>query len=85
MHPPIGNRNMSTVNQEHQPLIDRRQKSSDRPDVLERRQFRDSRDASRPETRELADAIDTYKMTNRRRFITVDELLDVIISLGYSK
>ena len=51
----------------------------------ERRQFRDANRSSRPEVAELADAVDEYKMTNRRRFITFEELFDVIVSLGYHK
>ncbi len=35
--------------------------------------------------RELALAIDQYKLRHHRRFITYDELLGVIQSLGYHK
>lgn len=66
---------------------DRRQNGgNDRPDGLpERRQFRDARQYSDPNAAELADAIDQYKLTHRRRFITYEELYDVILSLGYGK
>jgi hypothetical protein len=58
----------------------------DRPAGLpERRQFRDARNYSNPAAAELGDAIDQYKSKNRRRFITWDELYDVIVSLGYEK
>ncbi len=76
----------SYFNDNTPPLVDRRRRSqSERPDVLERRQFRDSYSETNPQARELGEAIDQYKMTNRRRFITVDELLNVITSLGYHK
>ena len=39
----------------------------------------------RPEVSELAEAIDAYKLQHRRRFITFEELYDVIVSLGYHK
>lgn len=51
----------------------------------ERRQFSDSRNSLRPEVNELANAVDQYKLANRRRFITFEELYDVMISLGYHK
>ena len=34
---------------------------------------------------ELALAIDRYKLAHRRRFITYEEMLSVVKSLGYSK
>ena len=67
-------------------FIDRRSHSGDgRPDGAERRQFTDARDSFRPEVNELAEAIDQYKLCHRRRFITFDELYNVIVSLGYHK
>lgn len=51
----------------------------------ERRQFSDTRDAERPEVSELAEAVDRYKLTHRRRFVTFEELFDVISGLGYHK
>jgi hypothetical protein len=33
----------------------------------------------------LAQAIDQYKLRHRRRFITFEELYDVMASLGYHK
>ena len=51
----------------------------------ERRQFRDGNRSSRPEVAEFADAIDQYKIQNRRRFITFEELYDVMVSLGYHR
>ncbi|MEZ6125515.1 MAG: hypothetical protein R3C49_20400 [Planctomycetaceae bacterium] len=52
---------------------------------FERRQFKDGQRSARPEVAEFADAIDQYKMANRRRFITFEELYDVMVSLGYHK
>jgi len=51
----------------------------------ERRQFRDGNRSARPEVAELADAVDTYKMENRRRFITFEELFDLVQGLGYHR
>ena len=73
--------------QSTQTFEDRRNRSGEaRPEGLpERRQFRDARNYSNPEEAELGDAIDQYKMDHRRRFITWDELYDVIRNLGYEK
>jgi hypothetical protein len=51
----------------------------------ERRQFSDSHDQLSPAAQELAAAIDTYKLSHRRRFITYEEMLAVVKSLGYQK
>jgi hypothetical protein len=52
---------------------------------VERRQFTNSHDGLSPGAAELAGAIDEYKLHHRRRFITYEEMLSVILSLGYSK
>ncbi|MEZ6056817.1 MAG: hypothetical protein R3C01_08930 [Planctomycetaceae bacterium] len=52
---------------------------------LERRQFSPSYNSDRPEVNELARAIDQYKVQHRRRFITFEELYDVMLSLGYQR
>lgn len=67
-------------------FVDRRQ-SQGQPDHsgADRRQFSDSRNTTRPEVDELARAVDHYKLTHRRRFITFEELFDVMASLGYHK
>ena len=49
-----------------------------------RRQFTNSLDGLSPEAADLARAIDGYKLRHRRRFITYEEMLSVIKSLGYS-
>lgn len=65
---------------------DRRSSAGARPDGLpERRQFRDQPAYQHPQAGELAEAIDRYKLTHRRRFITCEELFEVITSLGYRK
>lgn len=53
--------------------------------VSERRQFANSHSELSPDARELAVAIDQYKLHHRRRFINYDEMLKVFKSLGYSK
>ena len=53
------------------------------PRQVERRQFVDSYAELSPEARELALAIDAYKIHFHRRFISHEELLTVIRSLGY--
>ncbi len=66
-------------------FVDRRQPGSARKEGGERRQFVDSRQTFRPEVIELAEAVDQYKLRHRRRFITFEELYDVIADLGYRK
>lgn len=51
--------------------------------LRERRQFANTYDDLSAEARELAMAIDGYKLQHRRRFVTYDEMLQVIQSLGY--
>jgi hypothetical protein len=53
--------------------------------LFERRQFANSYDELSPPAAELARAIDGYKVQHRRRFVTFEEMLAVIKSLGYSK
>lgn len=67
-------------------FVERRQRDPDSTPVrAERRQFRDGNRSARPEVAELADAIDDYKLAHRRRFITFEELFDVMTSLGYHR
>jgi hypothetical protein len=51
----------------------------------ERRQFTNTYDELSPEARELAQAIDAYKLMHRRRFITYEEMLNVVKGLGYAR
>ena len=55
------------------------------PPGADRRQFGNCYDGLSPEAQELAMAIDGYKLQNRRRFITYEEMLSVILDLGYHK
>jgi hypothetical protein len=67
-------------------FVERRQRDiATPPAVAERRQFRDGDRSARPEVAELANAIDDYKIAYRRRFITFEELYDVMTSLGYHR
>ncbi|RMF95046.1 MAG: hypothetical protein D6741_12065 [Planctomycetota bacterium] len=67
-------------------FVDRRKNvGGTAPGGRERRQFADSHEGLSPEARELAMAIDSYKATHHRRFITYEEMLQVIRSLGYHK
>ena len=68
-----------------QPFVDRRRPTSSSTPVIERRQFANSHDELSPAARELGIAIDRYKLSNRRRFITYEEILYVIKSLDYAK
>jgi hypothetical protein len=53
--------------------------------LFERRQFANSYEELSPEAADLARAIDGYKVQHRRRFITFEEMLSVIKSLGYKR
>lgn len=55
------------------------------PGRTERRQFGNSHAGLSPDARELAEAIDNYKLKHSRRFITFEEMLQVIQDLGYLK
>ena len=67
-------------------FVDRRHSSAvEEMQICERRQFSNSYEELSPEAAELARAIDQYKLFHRRRFITFEEMLGVIKSLGYSR
>ncbi len=66
------------------PFVDRRSTTASQGST-ERRQFTNSHVGLSPDARELAEAIDSYKVNNRRRYITFEEMLQVINSLGYQK
>lgn len=69
-----------------QEFADRRMPSQQRQSTgLERRQFTNSHSDLSPEAAELGQAIDQYKLLHRRRFVSYEEMLHVIKSLGYSK
>lgn len=65
-------------------FVERRQ-SRDGSIAGERRQFGNSYNELTPEGRQLALAIDEYKLENRRRYITPDEMLQIVKSLGYQR
>lgn len=71
----------------NEPFVDRRSydTASPPPAGRERRQFTNSYEGLSPQAIELAQAIDQYKMRHRRRFITYEEMLSVIQSLGYQQ
>ncbi len=68
------------------PFVDRRSQTltSGGPG-RERRQFTNSHEELSEDAKELAVAIDEYKLLHRRRFITFEEMLHVVKSIGYSK
>jgi hypothetical protein len=67
-------------------FVDRRAHNEpEQEPAFERRQFANSYDDLSPEAGELARAIDGYKLQHRRRFITFEEMLAVIKSLGYRR
>ena len=67
-------------------FVDRRKAASpEETPGRERRQFTNSYDELSPAAQELARAIDQYKLRHRRRFITYEEMLSVVLSLGYSR
>ena len=57
---------------------------ADQP-LFERRQFANSYEELSPEAADLARAIDGYKVQHRRRFVTFEEMIAVIKSLGYRR
>jgi len=72
---------MSTVLES---FLDRRTPCRPVPaDIQERRQFANSHVGLSLEARQLANAIDGYKLRHRRRYIDYEEMLAVIKSLGY--
>ena len=66
-------------------FFDRRAKQEPASTVSDRRQFASSHDGLSPDAKELAMAIDSYKLQYRRRYITFEEMLSVVKSLGYSR
>ncbi len=66
-------------------FVDRRQNGGANTSGVERRQFGNTHYGLSPAARELAETIDNYKVQNRRRYITYEEMLQVITELGYRK
>jgi hypothetical protein len=68
------------------PFVERRSPAAvEQMPICERRQFANSHDDLSPEAAELARSIDQYKLLHRRRFITFEEMLSVVKSLGYHR
>ena len=66
-------------------FVDRRGSAGAESGRLERRQFGSSHAELSEAGRELALAIDRYKVTHHRRYLTCDEMLRVLTDLGYAK
>jgi hypothetical protein len=66
-------------------FIDRRNSVGADDSQTERRQFGSSHIGLSNDGRELALAIDQFKVQHHRRYLTCDEMLKVLTSLGYSK
>ena len=66
-------------------FVERRDTTAVASPLRERRQFSNSHDELSPAAAELALAIDGYKLRHRRRFVTYEEMLSVVESLGYHK
>jgi hypothetical protein len=66
-------------------FVDRRSTNGKAAAPIERRQFSNTHDHLSPAAKEFALAVDEYKLANRRRFITYEELLTVVTGLGYQK
>lgn len=67
------------------PFVDRRAPREAGSPGMERRQFGNSYRELSEDAKELAEAIDSYKVRHRRRYITFEEMLQVITELGYKK
>lgn len=66
-------------------FVDRRKSSGPDSRRAERRQFGSSHMGLSEDGRELALAIDQFKVQHHRRYLTCDEMLEVLTRLGYSK
>jgi hypothetical protein len=66
-------------------LVERRQRPESAPGGVERRQFSSSYGDLSEDARQLAVAIDSYKLEYRRRYLTFEEMLHVIKQLGYHR
>ena len=77
---------MSSITSVPKPFLERRTGDISSPNGgRERRQFADSHAELSADAQELANAIDNYKLMHRRRFVTYEEMLNVVKSLGYSR
>lgn len=77
---------VTTSEQHEQELLsDRRQRSRSSQDGMERRQFGSNYSELTAAGAELGKAIDSYKVAHRRRYVTYDEILVVLQTLGYER
>jgi hypothetical protein len=85
-HLPEESTRMSASASAKESFVERRSPAQPSGDpIFERRQFANNYDELSPEAAELARAIDGYKVQHRRRFITFEEMVAVIKSLGYTR
>ena len=82
---PITSPSRTAGGQERSGFVDRRGNSNPLAGQSERRQFGSSHAELSDEGRELALAIDRYKVENHRRYLTCDEMLALMRQLGYAK
>ena len=69
-----------------QAFVDRRNPTIQRNSPgLERRQFSDGHGNLSQDAAELGRAIDQYKLEKCRRYISYEEMLGIIMELGYEK
>lgn len=66
-------------------FVDRRESIKSKGAPGERRQFGSAHLGLTEDGRELATAIDRYKLEHHRRYITCDEMLAVLRTLGYDR
>ena len=77
---------MTTEQSDRLPFVDRRKNRNDQSyQGVERRQFSNSHSELSDGAKELGLAIDQYKLHNRRRYITYEEMYNIMIGLGYAK
>ena len=82
---PVSTSNFVVGPSDSESFVDRRSAEGQSEARGERRQFGSSHAGLTEDGIELATAIDHYKVQNHRRYLTCDEMLSVMRSLGYSK
>lgn len=83
---PGENGNLDLALESPVPFVDRRNTGVQRRAAgIERRQFTNSYDDLSPPAAELGRAIDAYKLAHHRRFVTYEELMEIIAGLGYRR
>ncbi len=83
---PVSTSNFSVGPGAENGFVERRRRASNASERQgERRQFGSSHTGLSDDGRELAAAIDQYKVQHHRRYLTCDEMLSVLHNLGYRK